>query len=95
MMMTTALAPPGMPTPTAPPQQVVPLVLALMLLFSLVWARQPRLRLAMATAVLVLIALTGCNGLKHQSTPKGAATLTITGTSGALAHNVQVQISVN
>ena len=95
-MTTTALAPPtGIPTPTAPPQQVVPLLLALMLLLSMVWARQPRLRLAMATAVLMLIALTGCNGLKHQGTPKGPATLTITGTSGALNHNVQVQISVN
>jgi len=96
-MTTTALAPPpqGMPTPTAPPQQVVPLVLALMLLLSLVWARQPRLRLAMATTVLMLIALAGCSGLKHQHTPKGPATLTITGTSGALTHNVQVQISVN
>jgi hypothetical protein len=98
MMTTTALVPPiGMPTPTAPPQQVVPLVLALMLLFSLMWVRQPRLRLAMATAALMLLALTGCNGLKHQSTPKGAATLTITGTSTApaLTHNVPVQISVN
>jgi hypothetical protein len=95
-MTTTALAPPtGMPTPTAPPQQVVPLVLALMLLFSLVWVRRPRLRLAMATAVLTLMAITGCTGLKHQRTPKGPATLTITGTSGALTHNVQVQISVN
>ena len=96
-MTTTALvAPPqGIPTPTAPPQQVMPLVLALVLLFSLVWVRRPRLRLAMATAVLTLIAITGCNGLQHQHTPKGPATLTITGTSGALTHNVQVQISVN
>ena len=96
-MTTTALVipPQGIPTPTAPPQQVVPLVLALMMLFSLVWVRRPRLRLAMATAVLTLFAITGCNGLKHQQTPKGAATLTITGTSGALTHNVQVQISVN
>jgi hypothetical protein len=96
-MTTTALVvpPQGIPTPTAPPRQVVPLVLALMMLFSLVWVRRPRLRLAMATAVLTLFAITGCNGLKHQSTPKGPATLTITGTSGALTHNVQVQISVN
>jgi hypothetical protein len=96
-MTTTALVvpPQGIPTPTAPPRQLVPLVLALMLLLSLVWVRRPRLRLAMATAVLTLLAVTGCNGLKHQSTPKGPATLTITGTSGALTHNVQVQISVN
>lgn len=97
-MTTTALVPPpqGMPTPTTPPQQVVPLVLALMLLLSLVWARQPRLRLAMATTVLMLIALAGCTGLKHQSTPKGAVTLTITGTSGTLTSKTAlVQVSVN
>jgi hypothetical protein len=94
-MTTTALVVPPQGIPTAPPLQVVPLILALMLLFSLVWVRRPRLRLAMATAVLTLLAVTGCNGLKHQSTPKGPATLTITGTSGALTHNVQVQISVN
>ncbi len=96
-MTTTALVvpPTRIPPPTAPPLLVVPLVLALMLLLSLQWIRRPRLRLAMASAVLTLIALAGCNGVKHQHTPKGPATLTITGTSGALTHNVQVQISVN
>jgi hypothetical protein len=94
--MAFVVPPQGIPTPIAPPRQVVPLVLALMLLFSLVWVRRPRLRLAMATAVLTLIAITGCTGLKHQHTPKGAATLTITGTSGTLTpKTAMVQISVN
>ena len=94
--MAFVVPPQGIPTPIAPPRQVVPLVLALMLLFSLVWVRRPRLRLAMATAVLTLIAITGCTGLKHQRTPKGAATLTITGTSGTLTpKTAMVQISVN
>jgi hypothetical protein len=59
------------------------------------WARRPRLRLAMAAAMFMLIAIAGCTGPPKPHTPKGPATLTITGTSGALTHAVQVQISVN
>jgi apolipoprotein N-acyltransferase len=84
-----------MPPPTALPRQVVPLVLALLMLLALQWTRRPRLRLAMATAMLTLIAIAGCSGSSHPTTPKGAATLTIKGTSGALTHSVQVQISIN
>ncbi|MFI5097235.1 MAG: SBBP repeat-containing protein [Candidatus Acidiferrales bacterium] len=95
-MTTTAgfVPPTRVPTPTLPARPLVPIVLALMLLISLRWVRRPRLRLAMA-AVLVLIAFAGCTGPAKPSTPKGPATLTITGTSGALTHTVQVQISVN
>jgi hypothetical protein len=96
-MTTTAgfVPPTRVPTPTLPARPLVPIVLALMLLLlSLRWARRPRLRLAMA-AVLVLIAFAGCSGVPKPHTPKGPATLTITGTSGALTHTVQVQVSVN
>jgi len=95
MTTTASLVPPTrVPTPTLPARPLVPIVLALMLLLSLRWARKPRLRLAMA-AVLVLIAFAGCTGPSKPSTPKGPATLTITGTSGALTHTVQVQILVD
>jgi hypothetical protein len=96
-MTTQAFVVPPLTEPPSPisPRQVVPLVLTLLLLFSLRWARRPRLRLAMAAALLLLIAFAGCNGIKKLHTPKGPATLTITGTSGSLTHTVQVQINVN
>ena len=95
-MTTTAgfVPPTGVPAPTVPARPVVPVVLALMLLLSLRWARRLRMRLAMA-AVLMVVVFAGCSGAPKPSTPKGPATLTITGTSGALTHKVQVQISVN
>jgi len=96
-MTTQAFVVPPLTEPPSPisPRQVVPLVLTLLLLLSLRWARRPRLRLAMAAALLLLIAFAGCNGIKKLHTPKGPATLTITGTSGSLTHTVQVQINVN
>ena len=85
--------PPSGRTPPLSPRQVVPLVLALLLLLSLRWALRPRLRLAMGATLLLLVAFAGCSSSVH--TPKGPATLTITGTSGSLNHSVQVQIAVN
>jgi hypothetical protein len=98
-MTTTGLVvpPSGLRIPPMPIRQVVPLVLALILLLSLLSARRPRLRLGMATAMFTFIAIAGCSGAPKPHTPKGPATLTITGTSTApaLTHTVQVQISVN
>jgi hypothetical protein len=87
--------PPTERTPPLSPRQVVPLILAFLLLLSLRSARRPRMRLAMAATLLLLIAFAGCSGIKGLHTPKGPAILTITGTSGSLTHTVQVNISVN
>jgi len=97
-LTTKALMPPPtrIPTPPVSIRQVVPLVLAMLLLFLLPRARQLRMRLGMVTAMVLLLALAGCGG-GYNGTPKGPATLTITGTSTtpALTHTVQLNISVN
>ncbi|HEV1995948.1 MAG TPA: SBBP repeat-containing protein [Candidatus Acidoferrum sp.] len=96
-MTTTAMVvpPPRVPTLPMSIRQVVPLILALVLLFLLPRTQQLRTRFAMVTAMMLFVVLAGCSGPAKPHTPKGAATLTITGTSGALTHTVQVQISVN
>jgi len=69
----------------------------MLLLFLLLRTEQMRMRLGMVTAIVLLLALAGCSGSKKPGTPKGPATLTITGTSTtpALTHTVQLNISVN
>lgn len=97
-LATKALMPPPtrIPTPPVSIRQVVPLVLAMLLLFLLPRAQRLRMRLGMVTAMVLLLVLAGCGG-GYNGTTKGPATLTITGTSTtpALTHTVQVNISVN
>jgi len=95
--MALVVPPSRVPIPPMSIRQVVPLVLALLLLFLLPRTEQTRMRLGMATAMVLLLALAGCTGGNKHKTPKGPATLTITGTSTtpALTHTVQVNINVN
>jgi len=86
---------PKVPTPPASWRQIVPLVLALTLLFLLFTPRRLRTRLGMATAILFLIGLAGCSGASKPHTTKGTYTLTVTGTSGALIHSKTVTLTLN
>jgi len=96
-LTTKALMPPTrIPTPPVSVRQVVPVLLAMLLLFLLPRVQRLRMRLGMVTAMVLLLALARCGG-GYNGTPKGAATLTITGTSTtpALTHTAQVNISVS
>jgi hypothetical protein len=66
----------------------------LLLLFLLPRTRQLRMRLAVATAMILFIVLAGCGGNKPQ-TPKGTFPLTITGKSGAITKTATVNLTVN
>ena len=85
------------PTPTTPRppvsiRQVVPLVMALLLLLTLLTNNWLRRRLGMVIAVLILVTLAGC---AYNGTKKGPATLTITGTVGGVTKTTAVTLTVN
>lgn len=95
---TTALVPPiATPNPPVSVRQVMPLLLALMLLFLLPRTQRLRARLVTVAAMIVLVTLAACSGLPKPHTPKGNYVLTITGTSTApaLTHSVNVNLTVN
>jgi hypothetical protein len=93
---TASIVPPI--SPRIPPpsvRQVVPLVLALLLLFLLPTARRIRVRMAMGTAMILFLVLAGCSGAPKPHTAKGNYALTIKGVSGNLNHTVVVNITIN
>jgi hypothetical protein len=96
---TTAMMVPLRPVPIPPVsiRQIVPLILALMLLFMLPRAKHLRVRLGMVTAMFLLVVIAGCSG--PGTRPPVNATLTITGTSngtaGSVSHNATVALTIN
>ena len=93
---TAAVVPPV--SPRIPPpsvRQLVPFVLALLLLFLLPTARRLRTRFAMGTAMILFLVLAGCSGAQKPHTAKGNYALTIKGVSGNLNHMVVVNITIN
>ena len=85
---------PPVPAPPLSLWQIVPLVMALIMVFLLPRTQRLRLRLGMVAAMLIFIALAGCSGSGKPGTPKGTTNLTITGTSGALSHSTTVALTV-
>ena len=85
------LAPPApMRIPPPSPRQIVPLVLALLLLFLLPKTKRLRVRLGMITAMILLVFVAGCSGPGTSVTPiTGNITITgkSTGTAGSVTHS--------
>jgi hypothetical protein len=90
--------PPPARTPPISLPQIVSLILALTLLFLLPKAKGLRVRLGLATAVLLIMALAGCGGQK-KTIPPITGNLTITGTStgtaGGVSHSATVAVTLN
>jgi hypothetical protein len=93
------LPPRSVPVPPVSMRQVVPLILALLLLLMLPRTKRLRLRFGMAAGMLIFIVLAGCSGSKKPVKQPVSATLTITGTSngtaGSVTHTAAVNLTVD
>jgi len=98
---TAMMVPPGsVPTPPVSIRQVVPVILALLLLLLLPRTKRLQVRLGMAGAMLLLVILAGCSGPGAPVTQPIPAVLTITGTTsgtppGVVTHQATVNLTIN
>jgi Cep192 domain 4/Beta-propeller repeat len=77
------------------PTAIWPTIFALIFISAWIVRRQPTSRrLAWTFAVLLALSQTSCSGVPHTGTPAGTYTLTITGTSGSLTHQITVMLTV-
>jgi Bacterial Ig-like domain (group 3) len=105
--MAGSSAPPIQPRPTSPVSrniEIAALLAALLAVGALAWRRAPRWRIAsgvcLATLTVALV-LGGCgaytsngSGSGSNGTPKGAASFTVTGTSGSTTISTVVKVTV-
>jgi hypothetical protein len=93
------LPPRSVPFPPVSMRQVVPLILALLLLFLLPRTKRLRLRFGMVVAMLMLIVLAGCSSSGKPPITPTPAVLTITGMSngsaGAVTHKATVTLTID
>ena len=77
--------------------RIVPLFLALMLIFLLRSTQRLRARLLTVSAIVICVMLAACSGGNNSNndTVKGTYPLIVTGTSGALSHTTTVTVTVN
>jgi hypothetical protein len=77
--------------------RLVPVFVALMLVFLLLSKQRLRIRLAMVSAIVICLTLVACSsgGSSNKNTVKGTYPLTVAGTSGALSHTTTVTVTVN
>jgi Beta-propeller repeat/Abnormal spindle-like microcephaly-assoc'd, ASPM-SPD-2-Hydin len=79
--------------PPASMRQIILVVFALMLMFTLPVSRRLRTRVGLAGAAALLVMVAGCSG--GLRTPAGTYPVAITGTSGAVSHSITVNVTVN
>jgi hypothetical protein len=74
-------------------RQIVPLLLALLVLMCLFRTRRLQTRLGMVTAIIVLLALAGCGD--DSKVKKGTTNLTITASSGGVSKTAPVALTID
>ncbi len=91
-----SVPPPTIYTPPISIWQIIPLILASLLLFLLPKVKGLRVRLGMATTVVLLFLLAGCSS-SHPKPITGSVTITGTssGTAGSVSHSSTVAVTVN
>jgi hypothetical protein len=95
--MNGAVTLPTLPVRTPPISlpQTAPLILALLLLFLLPKAKGLRVRIGLATTVVLLLALAGCSsGSKPPITGNVTITGTSSGSAGSVSHSATVAVTV-